>query len=74
MNQVQTWVTWNHELEERWEATVNFLVSELQTNKRIKGEMGGALYHGPEVAPEEFPEQEEEPGGEVSFDKQIIRN
>ena len=29
--------------------------------------MGGALYHGPEVAPEEFPEQEEEPGGEVLF-------
>ena len=29
--------------------------------------MGGALYHGPEVAPEEFPEQEEEAGGEVQL-------
>ena len=28
----------------------------------------GAHYHGPEVAPDEFPEQEEETGGEVAFD------
>ena len=33
-----------------------------------KDEMG-AHYHGPEVAPEEFPEQEEEAGGEVAFQK-----
>ena len=35
--------------------------------------MGGGHYHGPEVAPEEFPEQEEEAGGEVAFDKWEIK-
>ena len=36
----------------------------------------GGHYHGPEVAPEEFPEQEEEAGGEVHsiWKEEIIEN
>ena len=68
---VLLWGEWGHDwfvkqlILRDWSPPLIKLKTENAFIVKNKDEMGGH-YHGPEVAPEEFPEQEEEAGGEVA--------